>query len=64
MEKYIPTPEEFAQELADIRNEYLEQKDDEELCHIFMDDYMTSVLNALGYEKGVAIFDNTKKWYA
>ena len=64
MEKYIPTPEEFAQRLTDIRNEYIEQKDDEELCHIYMDEYLLEVLHSLGYEKGCYIFDNTDKWYS
>ncbi len=54
------SPKEFAEKMRQIA----EKGNDEEVCHIEMDDYICEVLRALGYEEGVAIFENTPKWYS
>lgn len=38
--------------------------DDEEVCHIKMDDVLCKQLESLGFEDGIEIFRGTKKWYA
>ena len=60
MEKYIPTPEEFTQRLADIITGY----DNTEITHIRMDGYLLEVLCSLGYEEGCFLFKHTEKWYS
>ena len=37
---------------------------DEEYAHIDMDEIMCETLRSLGYEAGVAVFENTAKWYS
>lgn len=54
------SPKEFAEKMGQIA----EEKDDTEVCHIKMDDYICEVLRTLGYEEGVEIFENTPKWYS
>ena len=53
-------PKEFAEKMGQIA----EERDDTEVCHKKMDDYICKVLRALGYEEGVEIFENTPKWYS
>ena len=38
--------------------------DDIEITHMMMDALMCDVLKSLGYEKGVAVFRGTYKWYS
>ena len=59
-EQKMISPKEFAEEMKRIA----EKDTDEEMCHIEMDDYMCDVLRQLGFEEGVAIFEDTPKWYA
>ncbi len=61
----ILTPEEFEAEMLSLRKKYGEEgEDDEEIVHLKMDELMCDLLTALGYEKGVAVFDGTGKWYS
>lgn len=60
-EKKAPTPEEFKNEMKKILERY---EDDEELFHIAADDYICSVMEMLGFEEGIKIFENADKWYA
>jgi hypothetical protein len=59
-EQKMISPKEFADEMRRIA----EKNTDEEMCHIEMDDYICDVLRQLGFEEGVAIFEDTPKWYA
>ena len=61
---YATTPEAFAERMQEIRDRYSDKNEDEECRHIEMDELMMSVLRELGYSEGVAIFDDTPKWYA
>ena len=54
------SPKEFAEKMRQIA----EKRDDEEVCHVEMDDYICEILKALGYEEGVEIFEDTPKWYS
>lgn len=54
------SPKEFAEKMGQIA----EEKDDTEVCHVKMDDYICEVLRTLGYEEGVKIFEDTPKWYS
>lgn len=56
----IPTPEELAEDMRRIAEEF----DDQEMCHRIMDGTLTDVLEKLGYAEAVEIFINTPKWYA
>ena len=63
----IYTPDEFAEEMTRIAKKL----DDEEWiglnteeCHIEADAMMCEILTALGYGKGVDIFNSMPKWYA
>jgi hypothetical protein len=58
----IMTTKEFAEQMREIQYRY--EADDEELCHIMMDNLMCEVLESLGYGEGVLIFIETDKWYA
>jgi hypothetical protein len=58
------TPEQFANEITKIHKDYLIDREDEELCHIEMDNLIVNMLIDLGYEDGACIFEHTKKWYA
>lgn len=53
------SPQQFEEEMIFLKAKY---GDDEELCHIKMDELMCEVLMDLGYEAGVEIFENTPKW--
>lgn len=57
----IITPEEFAEQMIQLAEKY---SDDTETCHIMMDALMCDILESLGYNKGVAIFNETDMWYA
>lgn len=57
--KPLYTPEEFAEEMRRLINiEFTEDR------HIEMDDALCALLISLGYEEGVEIFIDAKKWYA
>lgn len=53
------SPREFADKMKQITEE-----EDVEEAHRHMDDLMCNLLNLLGYNEGVAIFNQTYKWYA
>lgn len=55
------TPQEFEKEMQLARDEY---DNDEECMHGVMDSIMCECLCALGYERGVQIFEDAPKWYA
>lgn len=55
------TPEEFALKMKEIETVY---EDDPEVSHSKMDDLMCEVLESLGYIDGVAIFEESGRWYA
>lgn len=58
--KPLYTPEEFADAMRflNVNVEFTEDR------HIDMDDLMCQLLISLGYEEGVEIFRDAKKWYA
>lgn len=60
--KEPPTPEEFTEVML-----LLQKKADDELSleevHMEMDDYILTVLESLGFKKGVDVFRSTPKWY-
>ncbi len=58
------TPEQFANEMIKLHKDYLIDREDEEVCHIEMDNLIINMLIDLGYEDGAYIFEHTKKWYA
>ena len=62
----IMSPEEFKKKMKElqIKEELRGIYFDREEMHIAMDELMCEVLNSLGYEEGVEIFQNTYKWYA
>lgn len=53
------TPEEFEKQMLK-----LQKNGDEEERHMKMDNLICKLLIKLGYEEGINIFKNTKKWYA
>lgn len=54
------TPNEFERKMQEIFN----NDDDTELNHEKADALLCEVLTQLGYENGITIFENAKKWYA
>lgn len=60
----ILTPEEFEEKMLLIKKRFYDEADDEEVCHMKMDDEMCVLLSSLGYSKGIDIFENVHKWYA
>lgn len=58
-EQKIITPEKFRDKMFELSKD-----DDVELRHGAMDGLMCDVLESLGYGEGVAIFNNTRMWYA
>ena len=60
------TPEEFKNEMEHLVKRHIveEYNFDKEQLHICMDDLMCNLLRELGYSEGIAIFENTPKWYA
>ncbi len=58
--KPLYTPEEFADAMRflNINVDHTEDR------HIEMDELMCQLLISLGYEEGVEVFADTKKWYA
>ena len=58
------TPEQFEREILKLHKDYLIDRDDEERCHIEMDNLICGLLTDLGYGGGIYIFDQTPKWYA
>ena len=59
--EHMLTPGEFATRMRELGEMY---KDDEELCHVYMDELMCKVLRDKGFGKGVDVFDETAKWYS
>ena len=59
----IPTPEEFAAHLTDIKTAHQDVKDLENI-HLEMDEYICRTLELLGYRDGIRIFRSTQKYYA
>ena len=57
--KEAVTPKEFKTLMKKIAIEH-----DPETFHEYADDLMCTVLNGLGYEDGVKIFQDTEKWYS
>ena len=60
------TPETFAEKMAEL---YIRDPDDygvnqEYECHILADALMCETLRALGYDKGVTLFEQAEKMYA
>ena len=55
------TTKEFTLTMSAICKRY---HDDQELCHMLMDDVMCTALKELGYDEGIDIFESTDKWYA
>ena len=60
MNEPLYTPEEFADEMRRL-NINIEHTEDR---HIEMDDAMCALLISLGYEEGIEVFIDAKKWYA
>lgn len=57
----MPTPQEFKEQLHDIRVRY---GDDAEIAHSIMDGMMCDLLKDLGYGDAVAEFEEQDRWYA
>ena len=55
------TPEEFANEMRGVCECWSKNT---EFKHAAMDRIMCDLLRQLGYEEGVDIFEDTRKWYA
>ena len=55
------TPAEFAEQMKTVREN---RRLDAEVAHAEMDDLMAKLLVELGYQEGVAIFEEQAKWYA
>ena len=55
------TPEEFYEAMKAIDDNL---RYDEEVAHSEADDLMAKLLSDLGYDKGVAVFNQMHKWYA
>jgi hypothetical protein len=55
------TPERFKIEMQRIIEEYA---DDPEVCHSECDALMMKLLDELGYDEGVELFNCSKRWYA
>ena len=53
------TPEEFLEKMREQAENY-----DIEKVHSRMDDLLCEVLESLGYEEGVRVFQDNEKWYA
>ena len=61
VDKKVISKENFFMEMIKIGRDEL---DDEEMCHIRMDDLMCDTLRALGYGLGVTAFEDSEKSYA
>ena len=55
------TPEQFEAKMKTIFNGGVY---DNEEAHGKMDNLMAALLESLGYEAGIKVFDDTYKWYA
>ena len=55
------TPEEFADRMRQIAEDTW---NDAEGRHAMADELMCELLEALGYEEGIEIFDDMEKWYS
>ncbi len=55
------SPEEFYQKMLKIKED---KEYDKEGVHREMDDLVCEVLESLGYEKGINVFNDTDKWYS
>lgn len=52
-------PQEFYEKMVE-----LQKIDDLEDRHVAMDTTMCDLLESLGYEKGIRVFEDTDRWYA
>ena len=59
--KEPPTPDEFVEHTKEIFETY---KYDTERCHMELDEYISEVMELLGYKEGIRIFRTAPKWYA
>ena len=55
------TPEEFADRMRQIAEDLW---NDTEGRHAMADELMCELLEAMGYEEGIEIFDDMEKWYS
>lgn len=55
------TPQEFKEKMEKIRSD---MGGDPEIAHGEMDDLIAQTLSDLGYEDGIAIFNEQTKWYS
>lgn len=55
------SPDEFANQMEKISKDMY---GDQETSHMYADSLMCYVLNQLGYQEGVEIFEKMPKWYA
>lgn len=55
------TPAQFEDEMLGLANRYY---DSPEVFHIGADELICKVLKSLGYEAGIKIFTETRKWYS
>ena len=53
--------EEFKNRMIEIKKQYAR---DPEKLHPLADDLMCDVLESLGYDEGIAVFNTMDKWYA
>jgi len=60
---YILTPKEFEEKMKDIQQKYYTSFHEIGERHIAMDSLMCNQLRALGFEKGVRIFEESDKQY-
>ncbi|MBO7451087.1 MAG: hypothetical protein J6U54_12050 [Clostridiales bacterium] len=58
------SPDEFVSQLKAIKKKWYNERIDEEVCHIEMDELLCKTLSSLGYDEGIKLFRTTPKWYA
>ena len=59
MNKANMTPEEFKQKMEEAFD-----SNDVEMNHVEADELMCNLLESLGFEEGVKVFNSNAKWYA
>jgi hypothetical protein len=63
LERVVPptlvTPEQFAQRMRQFA-----EMDDSEAAHSSADGLLCDVLEALGYDEGIKVYRDMKKWYS
>lgn len=55
----LPSAEAFCEGMKEIVD-----NNDPEVGHAYADEYMMAFLSSIGYEKGVAVFNDMERWYA